>query len=312
MIRFPNDSESIERYLEDIRSLPPISDDERAAIFAAAKAGDQPARERIVLAHLGFAVKIASRYAGYGLPLADLISEANLGLLRAAELYDASFGTEFTTYAAVWMKQRIHRAISAQAHAVRVPVWRSQRLRKLDRLHEELSAELGKDASFEDLAERLGLDAGQVGAISEDRISVTTLPDEIGPSSQPLAPERLSQEELLEEIGACLNDLTDDELRILSSKFGLHQEAPQSYREMAPAFGRSREWIRRIGEGALAKVRTALQSASNLPRHLVRSRQEQAIRRIRKLTAKTSVGAGKLSVFPMALNQWLEPLIIAL
>ncbi|WP_248431548.1 sigma-70 family RNA polymerase sigma factor, partial [Escherichia coli] len=75
-------------------------------------------------------VRIACQYTGYGLPLADMISEGNIGLLRAVELYDAKHGVAFVTYASVWIRQRIHRAITAQAKVVRIPVWRSQRLRK--------------------------------------------------------------------------------------------------------------------------------------------------------------------------------------
>src|SRR5690606_32363752 len=120
-------------------------------------AGDLDAQEQLVRSHLRLVVRIAHHYSGFGVPLADLISEGNFGLLRAAELYDPAFGTKFSTYASVWIKQRIHRAIASQSRAVRVPVWRSQRLRKLSHLHDELVAQLGRIPTECELAARLGI-----------------------------------------------------------------------------------------------------------------------------------------------------------
>ncbi len=313
MIPFPKHGNSVERYLAEISALPSLSEEEKASLFAQSRAGDLSARERLILSHLGFAVKIAFRYSGYGLPLADLVSEANLGLIRAVELYDARFGTDFSTYASVWIKQRIHRAISGQARSVRVPVWRSQRLRKLDRLHAELDAELGRTASHEEMAEMLGLDEDTLRRLDGDRIAVESLDtkEDIRTDESALPSEKLSHEELMTEIGACLNDLTDAELSILSRKFGLVGQTEESYREMAPRFGKSREWIRKAGENALAKLRSSIQQVGHLPRHLVEARQKQALERIQKLARQAEKqAAAKLSVFQVALIPWIEPLTI--
>lgn len=308
------ESAGLESYLSGIRSLPALPEDEAPEVHRLAAQGDQAARERVVLAHLGLVARIAFQYAGYGLPLADLVSEGNLGLLRAAELFDPKFGVAFSTYASVWIKQRMHRAITAQARVVRIPVWRSQRLRKLDRLHEELNAELGRDAGLADLAGRLGLSEEAVDRLARERLTVDPLdeaPEAALLADLPHPVQQLTRDELLEEIAACLHGLDDTELQILARKFGLLDEEPESYREMAPRFGRSREWIRRIGEGALAKMRASLASMSVLPRPLVAARQRKASARLRRLTAKTAAPA-KMSLLQMALLQWGEPLVAIL
>lgn len=294
--------------------MPSLTEDESREVFAAALEGDPAARERIVLSHLGLVARIAFHYAGYGLPMADLISEGNLGLLRAAELFDPKFGVAFSTYAGVWIKQRMHRAITGQAHAVRIPVWRSQRLRKLDRLHAELNAEMGRDAELSDLAERLGVADDAVERMVLDRLTVDGLenaPEAALIADFPHPVQQLSREELLEEIAACLQGLDDTELQIVARKFGLLNEAPESYREMAPRFGKSREWIRRIGEAAVAKLRASLETVGNVPRALVETRRRKAQERLRALAARSGPPA-RMSVFQMVLMQWLEPLIAIL
>lgn len=309
----------LEAYLSDIRDLPKLPDTEAAEIFRRAAAGDRAILERIVLANLSLVVGISFKYTGYGLPLTDLISEGNLGLLRAAELFNPKLGVKFSTYASVWIKQRIHRAITAQARVVRIPVWRSQRLRKLDRLHAELNAELGKEAGFSELAERIGLSEESVAELTADRIYVDSLETGDGPDwmnatvdeEAVLPGEQLSKTELMEEITACLDGLDDTELQIVNLKFGLLDKEPVSYREMAPRFGKSREWIRKIGEGALAKIKASLHAAGDMPRVLVEKRQKNVRGRLETLSAKKAE-VPKLSLLKMALIQWSEPLIAIL
>lgn len=299
----------MEVYLVDIQKLSSLSDEEVCSLLASG--GGAEAREKIALAHLSLVVRIAFKYGGYGLPMADLVSEGNLGLLRAAELFDPKFGVAFSTYASVWIKQRMHRAITAQARVVRIPVWRSQRLRKLDRLHQDLNAELGRDAEFSDLAERLGVSEDEIKRMTSDRVQVDALEDvaEAALMTDDLHPgQRLSREELLAEIAACLDGLDDTEMQILARKFGLLNEEPESYREMAPRFGKSREWIRRVGEGALAKVRDSFAAAGHLPRLLVEARRKRAQARLKRMARSEA----RLSLFPMALMQWLEPLLAIL
>jgi RNA polymerase primary sigma factor len=291
------DWSALDAYLRDVAGMPQLSPEETAALGARAAAGEAAAQERLVKANLRLVVRIAHQYAGFGLPLADMISEGNIGLIRAAELYNPKFGTKFATYAAVWIKQRIHRAITSQARAVRIPVWRSQRLRKLTRLNDELSAQLGRTATEEELGDRLGLSAEQIAALQGDRLHLVSLDEPVGEENDTLLHEtfhdenaedpsqRLTEQELTTEIMACLHDLDDRELEILSLKHGFHPQGEVSFRKLAQKLGLSHEWVRRIAELAVVKVRRALDQTRTLPARERERRRERVLRRMRAFGA---------------------------
>lgn len=293
------DWQALDTYLREVAAMPQLSDEEAVALGNRACAGDVAAQEQLVKAHLRLVVRIAHQYSGFGLPLADIISEGNIGLIRAAELYNPKFGTKFTTYASVWIKQRVHRAITSQARAVRIPVWRSQRLRKLTRLNDELSAQLGRTATEDELAERLGLSSEQMASLRGDRLQIVSLDapltanedcetpfHEALPDEHAVAPgQRLSERELVDEIMACLHDLDDRELEILSYKHGFHPQGEVSFRELGRRMGVSHEWVRRIAELAVVKVRRALDDGRSLTPGERERRKASVLKRIRALNA---------------------------
>jgi RNA polymerase primary sigma factor len=296
------DWSALDAYLSDVSRFPVLSEAETLELGARACSGEVDAQEQMVKSHLRLVVKIAHQYAGFGLPLADLISEGNLGLIRAAELYNPKFGTRFLTYASVWIKQRIHRAITSQARAVRIPIWRSQRLRKLVRIHEELSSQLGRTASQEELADRLGLSPEELADLQGDRIEVVSLDAPLGagggagqgaeedsrrvaeliPDEEAVHPgARMSAEEVQAELLACLADLDDRELQVLSHKFGFRVKEPLSFRELGRRMGVSHEWVRRIAELALVKVRRAFGESSRWSLGERRERLERTLDRVK-------------------------------
>lgn len=297
--RHRSDWSAFDAYRRDVASEPELGDEATAALGGRAAAGDVEAQEQLVKGHLRLVVKLAHHYAGFGLPMADLIAEGNLGLMRAAELFDPSFGAKFTTYAAVWIKQRIHRAITSQAHAVRIPVWRSQRLRKLARLNDELAAQLGRIPTGGELAERLGLSAGELTELQGDRVEVVPfdapagsgersaaslgdlLPDENAP--HPAA--RMTRAELTDEIMACLHDLDDRELQILSLNLGFQPHGAVSFRELGRRLGLSHEWIRRLAELAVVKARRAFEQGAHAPVIERERRKKAVLARLRALEA---------------------------
>lgn len=295
------DWSALDAYLREVQQLPTMTDDEAIAVGAKACAGDVDAQEQLVKAHLRLVVRIGHHYAGFGLPLADLIAEGNLALIRAAELYNPKFGTKFTTYASVWVKQRIHRAITKQARVVRIPVWRSQRLRKLTRLNDQLSAELGRVATEDELADRLGLTAEQMAELQGDRLEVVSLdapanpgdPEsrQIGETFQDenaeMPGQRLGREELVDEIMACLHDLNDRELEILSLKHGFHPHGQLSFRELGRRLGVSHEWVRRIAELAVVKIRRAVDGQKGMPVAKRKRLRDKVLARLKKLAART-------------------------
>jgi RNA polymerase primary sigma factor len=295
-----SDWSALDAYLRDVSQLPTMTDEEAASMGAKACQGDVDSQEALVKAHLRLVVRIAHHYAGFGLPLADLIAEGNLALIRAAELYNPKFGTKFTTYASVWVKQRIHRAITKQARAVRIPVWRSQRLRKLARLNDQLSAELGRVATEDELAERLGLSSEQMAELQGDRLEVVSLdaPSNPGePEGRQLSDTfkdenivdpatRLGKEEIIEEMMACLHNLDDRELEILSLKHGFHPHGQLSFRELGRRLGVSHEWVRRIAELAVVKIRRALDGQRGMPLDERRHLRDKVVLRLKRLAAR--------------------------
>jgi RNA polymerase primary sigma factor len=300
--------DALNLYLNEIAKHPNLSHEEALALGAKACAGDQAARETLVKSHLRLVVKIAHQYAGFGLPLADLISEGNLGLLRASELYDPKYGTRFLAYASVWIRQRIHRSITSQAKAVRIPVWRSQRLRKLARIQEEVSAQLGRSASEEELADRLGLSLNSLSEMQGDRIEMVSMDAAVNSGqddgrniSETLADpgvghpsDRLRSEELHDELLACLAELDDRELQVLALKFGLHVSSSVSFRELGRRLGVSHEWVRRIAELALVKVRRAFSESSGWSLLERKRRTKKATERVSALSRALEMGAGGL------------------
>jgi RNA polymerase sigma factor (sigma-70 family) len=294
------DWSALDAYMREVAAMPVMSEEEAAETGKRACQGEVEAQEKLVKSHLRLVVRIAHHYAGFGLPLADLIAEGNLALIRAAELYNPKFGTKFTTYASVWVKQRIHRAITKQARAVRIPVWRSQRLRKLARLNDQLSAELGRVATEEELAERLGLSPEQMAELQGDRLEVISLdaPASAGEPdgrdlSETFADEtvvdpasKMSKEEILEEMMACLHNLDDRELEILSLKHGFHPHGQLSFRELGRRLGVSHEWVRRIAELAVVKIRRALDGQRGMPTAQRRRLRDKVMARLKKLASR--------------------------
>jgi len=295
---------ALNAYLSDVAKHPSLTHEESLALGAKACAGDQEARETLVKSHLRLVVKIAHQYSGFGLPLADLIAEGNLGLLRASELYNPKFGTRFLAYASVWIRQRIHRSITSQARAVRIPVWRSQRLRKLARIQEEVSAQLGRSASDEELAERLGLSIHGLSEMQGDRIEVVSMDTVMNPEEEdgrnfgdtladPSAEhpsDRLKAEELHDELLACLAELDDRELQVLALKFGLSAPSSVSFRELGRRLGVSHEWVRRIAELALVKVRRAFSESAGWSVPERKRRSQMASARVSALSGPLELG----------------------
>lgn len=293
------DWNALDAYLRDIKQIPMLADEELLDTGARAAKGEVAAQEKLVRSHLRLVVSIAHQYGGYGLPLADIVAEGNIALIRAAELYNPKFGTKFTTYASVWIKQRIHRAITKLGRAVRIPVWRSQRLRKVARLNEELSARLGRAPTETELAERLGLTDEEFTELQRDRFDVVSLDapsnvadDEsegilarLADETVPDAATQVSQRELVEELMTALHDLDDRELEVITAKFGFQPKGTISFRELGRRFGMSHEWVRRIAELAIVKARRALEAAKSLPGVERLRRRQQVQQRIARLSS---------------------------
>lgn len=263
---------SVERYLKEIGEYSLLNREEELALALRAQKGDLNARQSLVQSNLRLVVKIALDYVGLGLPLPDLISEGNLGLVRASELYDPDFGAKFSTYAALWIKQRMRRAITNQGKTVRVPIWKSQMLRRLQISTDELTAQLGRKPTSQEVSGGSGVSEDEILKLQNGLVQISSLDaplmQEEGtettlgsllPDQNATSPcEDITKHELLQEAMASLNDLTDKELKILAMRFGLNGQEEQTLDVIGKGFKVSRERIRQLQESALSKLRRKL------------------------------------------------------
>src|SRR6201984_3142371 len=161
-----DDSEtSIKIYLQEIRQTPLLTPQEEIELAARIKKGDQKARAWMIKANLRLVVKIARDYSNLGLPLLDLISEGNIGLIKAVERFDPAKGGKLSTYGAWWIKQSIKRAMANQGKTIRLSVYLVNKISKMRRVSLQMSEELGREPTDDELAEEIGLARGEVSQL---------------------------------------------------------------------------------------------------------------------------------------------------
>jgi RNA polymerase primary sigma factor len=223
------------------------------------KAGDKRARQRLIEKNLRLVVSVAKKYRGYGLPFEDLIQEGNIGLMKAVEKYDPERGFRFSTYATWWVRQAVQRAVADKGRIVRVPTHMGEKIRKLLRTQNQLSAELGREATDEAVAERLEWSADEVREVKEvvpDPMSLDRpLNTEEGASSLGsfIEDERASDTsgEVIREaeeawLGEAVGGLPERHRHILVRRYGLDERKPATLAEVGEELKMSRERVRQV------------------------------------------------------------------
>src|SRR5438874_11407066 len=176
-----NESDTgLNRYLREIGRIPLLTLEEEIELAAKIKKGDAGARERMINSNLRLVVTIAHDYANLGLPLLDLISEGNIGLTKAVERFDTTKGAKLRTYAAWWIKQSIKRALANQSKTIRLPVHLVDKIAKVRRVSLQMSDELGREPTDEELGEEIGIASGKVAQLKSLGIRPTSLDAAIG------------------------------------------------------------------------------------------------------------------------------------
>ncbi len=259
-----------QHYLRQIAQYPLLTPAQEITLAAKIRKGDMKAKEEMIRANLRLVVKIARDYANLGLPLMDLISEGNIGLVKAVERFDPAKGGKLSTYGAWWIKQSIKRALANQGKTIRLPVHLVDKIAKIRRVGASLSDELGREASDEEIAEEIGMNAGKVSRLKQAAIRPTSLDAPVGDEDSTefgelvgdeaaVDPfENLSEKNLQVELGDLLGQLDEREKRIISARFGLEGSDPITLEEVGEKFGVTRERIRQLQNIALAKMRRAL------------------------------------------------------
>ena len=266
-----NESDTgLNRYLREIGRIPLLTPEQEAELAAKIKEGDAAARERMINSNLRLVVTIAHDYANLGLPLLDLISEGNIGLTKAVERFDPAKGAKLSTYAAWWIKQSIKRALANQSKTIRLPVHLVDKIAKVRRVSLQMSDELGREPTDDELGEEIGIAGNKVARLKSAGIRPASLDapiadddstqfgDVIGDEEAQTPFELLRDKNLRSEVDGLIEVLDSREKKIISQRFGLDGGKPKTLEDVGKNFGVTRERIRQLQNIALVKLRRAL------------------------------------------------------
>ena len=287
MAKYDDSDSGFKIYLREIGQTPLLTIQEEIQLAAKIKRGDMKARAKMIKANLRLVVKIAHDYGNLGLPLLDLVSEGNIGLMKAVERFDPAKGGKLSTYAAWWIKQSIKRALANQSKTIRLPVHLVDKIAKVKRLAMAMSEELGREPTDDELAEEVGISAAKLSQLRTVSIRPASLDapindddgtefgELVGDDSAVDPAENLSEKNLQEEVSDLLGVLDARERKIINSRFGLDGGKARTLEEVGQKFGVTRERIRQLQNIALAKLRRALRKREHPIEHLLSSKLDE-------------------------------------
>src|ERR671916_111892 len=269
---------SLSRYFGQIGSQELLTHEEEIDLGRKIREGDQRARSKLVERNLRLVIPVAKKYRGKGLPFEDLIQEGNIGLMKAADKFDPEKGFRFSTYATWWIRQAVQRAVVDKGRTIRVPVHMGEKMRKMARAYNELSVQLEREPTDEEVAQRLGWDVDEVKEVK------SAIPD--APSlNQPLSSDEGGSElgDLLEDeresrvasevvqelekrrLMESVERLPERQRRVLVRRYGLDGEEPATLADLSEELGVSRERIRQLQRETERALRNEGEPGRELP-----------------------------------------------
>jgi len=259
--------QSIEKYLEEIGGYSPLSPEQEISLARRIKKGDEIALDKLVKSNLRFVISVAKEYQGQGLPLQDLISEGNLGLIKAAQRFDETRGFKFISYAVWWIRQSILQALAEQSRVVRLPLNRVGAINKVGRALEKLEKQFGREPSMDEIADTMEMTSFEVADVLKTSARHLSLDEpfkeedgnsllDVIESDRYRPPDgSLMQESLRVEVEKVLSTLKPREAEIIRLYFGLDGDRPLTLEEIGEHFKLTRERVRQIKEKALRRLR---------------------------------------------------------
>ncbi len=262
-------TEPLKIYLREIGQIPLLSSEEELELGKRAAQGDAAARQKLEEANLRLVVAVAKHYAGRGMQFMDLIQEGNLGLMRAAEKYDYTKGSKFSTYAVWWIKEAIMRALDSQSREIRVPVHVAQNMNRIRRTLREMQQNLGREVAPEEVANELKMKKEEVERLMLYLKNPVSLETPVGDEDDSSLEDFIEDEqektpedavvELIqkEEVQALLKTLDDRELMVIKLRYGLEDGEIHTLEDIGQKLNLTRERVRQIENRAIERLRDA-------------------------------------------------------
>ena len=262
-----NDRNVMRTYMQEISKTPLLTKQEEFELAERIKTGDKDARDHMISANLRLVVKIAYDYNNFGLPLLDLISEGNIGLIKAVERFDPSKGGKLSTYAAWWIKQSIKRALANQSKTIRLPVHLVDRIARMRKVTAQLADELDREPSDEEIAYAMDMPINKVAHLKSVSVRPASLDAPVGEDGDTTFGELVGDEEgttpyenfhdksMSDDLKSVIDRLEDREAEIIELRFGLDGNPPLTLEEVGERFDITRERVRQIQNIAIHKMR---------------------------------------------------------
>jgi len=274
----PRETDSIlSLYMREAGEIPLLTPKEEIALAARIKCGDAAAREHMIRANLRFVIKIAREYEHLGMPLLDLINEGNIGLMKAVERFDPAKGGKLSTYAVLWIKQQIRRALASQGKTIRLPIHVADKIYQLTQVEVRLRHQLGREATDEELADELDIKVSRLAKLRRAALRPSSLDAPLGEDSDSTVAELVADEnasnpfEQLRDqmetgmVHQLVAQLSEREAKIIRFRFGLDGGEERTLEDVGRKFNLTRERIRQLQNLALQKLRNLLEESPSVP-----------------------------------------------